>query len=188
MSLSWYRPFWVICRGQCGARNAGAGNWLRVVVEVGEDASSSSPQENIWKDPFPPKRGFLKWWWPGSVVVSVPPSHDSRINVHCRMSVSKSYSMFLSLKKKVKLTIFKITWLFKDLWISPCSVYSLSSLVPSVRHAHIWQTNQEIAIRFKGAKGFVVKQHNVDHFAENFCRGRLSHNATLNHKNAGFTN
>lgn len=112
MSLSWDRPFWVICKGQCGHKTLGLGPGLGGWVEVGrfsrEDAFSSFPQANSWEDPIPPKRGFLKLCWPASLVVSVPPSHHSlevhyRTNVYLCMCIKQTVFNISEFKKKSKL-------------------------------------------------------------------------------------
>lgn len=134
-------------------------------------------QANSWKDPIPPQRGFLKWWWwPASLVVSVPSSYDS-LEVHCRtnvyshMPISKLYSVFSEFKKIKWSKLYSRVFDF----LKTCELVLLVFLFHLwagnhvVKHVHIWHTNQEIITGLKRAKGFVVKQH----YCWSFCRKLL---------------
>ena len=165
------------------------GLWDRTWLVFQRGCFQLSPQANSWKDAIPPKTGSLKWCWPASLVVSVPPSCHSlevpyRTNVCLCMCISKLYSMFLSLKKERKGNYIQDDLIFNDPWISCFSVYSTSGLLISVRKVHIWQVWLAYKPRnhhpqAKGGKGFCWNDQTsttAGHFAQNFSRGRLSHN------------
>lgn len=165
------------------------GLWDRTWQVFHRGCFQLSPQANSQEDPISLKRGFLKWCWPASLVVSVPPSCPSlevpyRTNVCLRMCISKLHSMFLSLEKGRKENYIQDDLISNDPWISHFSLYSTSSLLIPVRKVHIWQVWLPYKPRnhhpqVKGGKGFCWNDQTsttVDNFADNFSRGRLCHN------------